>query len=115
MAKKEDKTLKEVLADETLSDKEKYDWYINHSREWKVLRNIVLARDNHHCTCCGRTADDKISGKPVNLTIHHNSYKALYHEMDDLTTVTTLCQLCHNQIHSHLGNKQRFKMKKDKK
>lgn len=106
------KTLSEVLADQTMSHKDKHRWYTTKSEEWKQIRQIILDRDNHHCMCCGRTEDDKISGKPVNLAIHHNNYKVLFHEMDDLSTLITLCQLCHKQIHDHLGNKQRFRTDK---
>jgi len=33
--KRKKKTLEEVLEDKTLTDKEKYEWYINKSDEWQ--------------------------------------------------------------------------------
>lgn len=84
-------TLGELLADETMTPQEKYHYYINKSAEWKQIRKIILERDNYHCMCCGRDEDDFISGKPVHLTVHHNSYRVIFQEKADLSTLTTLC------------------------
>ena len=88
---------------------QKYQEYIK-SPEWQEIRNLVLTRDNFHCTCCGRTAED--SGKT--LSIHHNSYDHLFNERQHLDTLTTLCFVCHAAVHRNKANWQRFKKKPSK-
>lgn len=110
MARKK-RTLSEVLDDDTMTDYEKYKWYINRSNEWKLVRDAVFERDDYHCMCCGRTEADTISGNPVYLTVHHNSYENLFFEADnDYKDLITVCPLCHRCIHQHPGNKRRFRM-----
>jgi 5-methylcytosine-specific restriction endonuclease McrA len=54
------------------------------SPAWHELRRLVLLRDNHACTGCGRL---------VGLEVHHLTYERLYHE--PLSDLTTLCLDCH--------------------
>ncbi len=73
---------------------QEYGGYINylHSDAWKAKRDHVLARDNHTCQRCKST---------VNLQIHHNSYRNIYHEEDNnYEDLVTLCGSCHTAEHN---------------
>lgn len=64
-------------------------------RAWKAKREIILARDNHRCTMCGKEeSPDTI------LHVHHKHY--IYGldpwEYKD-SELTTLCEKCHSKIH----------------
>jgi 5-methylcytosine-specific restriction endonuclease McrA len=54
------------------------------SERWQELRLLVLLRDNHACTQCGRTD---------NLEIHHRTYERL--GCETLSDLITLCRDCH--------------------
>jgi hypothetical protein len=60
------------------------------SPEWKYIRRIVLRRDNKKCTKCG---SDK------NLRVHHTNYKHIFHEINYLIDLVTLCDNCHGAEH----------------
>jgi hypothetical protein len=56
MPKKRD--IKELLADQTLTDAEKLQKYKTYFySEWDKVRNAVMKRANNKCQCCGRTKD----------------------------------------------------------
>lgn len=86
--------------------KEKYTAYMK-SDDWKEVRAVVLERDHHRCRCCGRTEDQAA------LSIHHSSYRVLYHELegDNIDWLITCCLYCHKGIHSVKSNFHRFKKK----
>ena len=86
-----------------------YQEYIK-SAEWQEIRQLVLQRDNYHCTCCGRSLQENAV-----LSIHHNSYDHLFDERNHLDCLTTLCKVCHASIHRNKNNWQRFKKKPSKK
>lgn len=68
-------------------DKE-YLEYIN-SREWAIIRNKVLMRDNFECSICGNTRD---------LQVHHLNYNNFKNEINHLEDLMTLCKSCHEKI-----------------
>lgn len=88
---------------------EKYQAYLK-SQEWKDVRQVVLDRDHHRCRCCGRTEDKET------LSVHHSSYRVLYHELegDNTDWLITLCRICHRGVHSAKSNLGRFKGKPKK-
>ena len=102
-------TKQDILNNESLSLDQKRKKYMK-TEEWNHIRQLVLQRDNYHCMCCGRTEDDTISNKSVNLTVHHNTYNYLFNEEEHLDCLITLCQLCHLNIHRHPGNRRRFRL-----
>jgi len=59
------------------------------SREWRILKRRVHARDRHRCRLCGR-AD-------VELHVHHSTYKNYAKER--LEDLITLCSACHSHFH----------------
>lgn len=67
-----------------------YEYYTNYinSHEWKILRKIILERDNYWCQCCGMApATD----------VHHITYERLGNE--ETQDLTSLCNKCHNVLH----------------
>ena len=60
--------------------------------EWRVLRDLMLARAKYRCQLCRR------SGRNVQLNVHHNTYENYGQErLDDLIV---LCRPCHARHHS---------------
>lgn len=89
----------------------KYKHYIA-SKEFKVVRDACFARDNYRCACCGWSPEEKdpsLKSTMRNLTCHHKSYVHLYHELDHLDDVVTLCNVCHCAIHRSPSNFKRFR------
>lgn len=89
----------------------KYKHYIA-SKEFKVVRDACFARDNYRCACCGWSEQDKdpsLKSTMRNLTCHHKTYVHLYHELDHLDDVVTLCNVCHCAIHRAPSNFKRFR------
>lgn len=84
--------------------KDRYRAYIR-SSEWDDVRKIIIDRDGHHCMCCGRSEDECGS-----LTVHHNSYEFLYHELDHSDCLISVCRTCHSSIHRNRSNWSRFRM-----
>ncbi len=56
-------------------------------KEWKALREKILARDGGRCTICGVNTD---------LHIHHLDCDRTN---DAPANLTTLCERCHSRIH----------------
>lgn len=69
--------------------RERYDWYINHSPEWRRLRVKVLERDGHRCSRCPAT---------MTLHVHHLTYVRFGGE--SLNDLVTLCESCHEKEHA---------------
>lgn len=67
-----------------------YDEQLKDER-WLSLRHVIMCRDLHMCTKCG---------KKKNLQVHHKQYRpgkmAWEYDPSDLTT---LCRLCHMAEH----------------
>jgi HNH endonuclease len=54
------------------------------------VRKLVLARDGWRCTNCGALS---------NLQAHHKVFRS-HGRRDTLESLTTLCNRCHDQLHS---------------
>jgi 5-methylcytosine-specific restriction endonuclease McrA len=68
--------------------RESYKEYLT-SDAWKAKRKAVLIRDGLRCQLCGH---DK------NLHVHHITYERIY--VEDLEDLITVCQRCHENVHS---------------
>ena len=100
------RNLKELLADQTLTDAEKLAQYkTTYYSEWDKVKGTLMKRVNK-CQCCGRTKDQLKSGS---LEIHHNSYDHLCNELEHLDDLIVVCPNCHKKIHSMPHNLSSFK------
>ena len=63
------------------------------SKYWKYVRGLVLERDGHKCTNCG---------KSTQLQVHHLTYEHHYKEHNNLGDLVTLCRMCHEAEHSNI-------------
>ncbi len=61
------------------------------TEEWRVLRNQVLVRAGYRCQLCG------VSGRHVQLNVHHNTYENYGEEK--LEDLVVLCRPCHERHH----------------
>lgn len=59
------------------------------SAAWKAIRKTVIARDKKTCRKCG---------SKKYLVVHHTCYPEVL-GMEDLDTLITLCEDCHNIMH----------------
>lgn len=89
----------------------KYKSYIR-SKEWKKVQewfytNVYKKR----CYCCGR--EDGEDG--VSISLHHNTYKFLYDEINHPECLIPICNKCHFSIHRQRSNFKRFAMDKENK
>lgn len=67
---------------------------------WSWLRMAVLGRDNFKCQNCGCGP-----GSGRFLQAHHIKHRGIFPEFAyDLTNLTTLCNDCHQMMHSHKIN-----------
>jgi 5-methylcytosine-specific restriction endonuclease McrA len=57
--------------------------------QWKRIANLVRRRDRFTCRDCGKRG----------WHVHHDHYRLLFHEEDDLTCLVTLCDVCHRRRH----------------
>ncbi len=83
---------------------QEYDDYL-HSPEWEYIRRIVIKRDNKKCTKCGSEKE---------LRVHHNTYKHIFHEINYLIDLVTLCDNCHSVEHG-IKDAKKVVVKKEKK
>lgn len=72
------------------------------SREWRRLRELVLARDNHECAWCKK--EGKVTTRQdMVLEVHHiielKDEPKLALEPNNLQV---LCKLCHNKAHGRV-------------
>lgn len=58
-------------------------------KEWKQLREVILARDGHRCMLCGAAE---------HLHIHHRDGDCTN---DAPKNLITLCERCHSRVHAH--------------
>lgn len=64
-----------------------------HSKEWRLMRQMVLDRDGHKCVRCGAGS----SYKNV-LQVEHKLSKAYHPEYAfDMNNLITLCLSCHKK------------------
>jgi 5-methylcytosine-specific restriction endonuclease McrA len=66
--------------------------YLQHleSPYWRAVRKVAIARDGGKCVLCN---------KPDDLVVHHRTYAHVFHEMEHLGDLTTLCRPCHEMFH----------------
>ncbi len=57
---------------------------------WKVVRKLVLTRDNYTCVECGCKNF---------LQVHHRTYEHHRNEINHLEDLETLCRECHEKKH----------------
>ena len=106
--KKKEKVIKKKGKKEYSDEYLKYKSYIR-SKEWKKVQewfytNIYKKR----CYCCGReNGEDGVS-----ISLHHNSYRYLYDEINRPECLIPLCNKCHFSIHRQRSNFKRFAMDK---
>jgi 5-methylcytosine-specific restriction endonuclease McrA len=62
------------------------------TKEYGAMRNFVLARAKNRCQLCG------VSGRDVQLNVHHNTYENYGQER--LEDLIVLCRPCHARHHS---------------
>lgn len=78
-------------------------------KSWIEVKRKAIIRDNYRCTKCNNEFD---TWKCLPLHVHHiipaSKEMALYLDLDNLIT---LCEKCHNQIHSE--DKYKFGGKKE--
>lgn len=69
-----------------------------HSKEWKDLSRLVLARANYRCADCGGLA----------VEVHHEvEISECWEKRFDISNLTPLCTSCHNKRRRNNGAKQR--------
>ena len=110
-AKKKDTASSKILADKPRSKQRseeylKYKRYIA-SKEFDRVRQACFDRDGHRCACCGWGPDDyvdELKSTHRSLSCHHKSYVHLYHELEHMEDVVTLCNICHRATHSAPSN-----------
>lgn len=73
-----------------------------HSKEWKLMREMVLARDGHKCVRCGAENSWKNA-----LQVEHKLSKAYHPELAfDMNNLITLCLRCHKKTRT-FGHKNK--------
>jgi 5-methylcytosine-specific restriction endonuclease McrA len=60
------------------------------SRYWRVVRELILDRDNFQCVKCSSRN---------RLEVHHLTYEHHYHEHLHQDDMITVCDKCHHSIH----------------
>jgi hypothetical protein len=72
----------------------------------EATRQLVLARDNYACVCCGKS----IIGQPYN--IHHvklRSQGGTHTAKNLITLLGTGTMACHGRIHSHIDPRDKYR------
>ena len=94
-------------------ERERYKVYNNHQRdselhsfyktkEWKVTREFVLARDNYLCQRC----KDNKTFTEANFVHHIKELRDFKELALDVNNLISLCQSCHSIVHkSNKSNK----------
>lgn len=72
---------------------------------WKKMRTHILQRDHYMCVLCMKNFRDGIGGTPRAATLVHHIQP--YKERPDLAldegNLISLCEVCHNQVHTEKG------------
>lgn len=84
--------------DQYVRDKESAAFY--HSKEWLVVREQALIRDNYLCRMC--LEDSKVF-TPATLVHHVIEVKEDWNKRLDLDNLMSICHSCHNKIHNKHG------------
>lgn len=93
------KPIKErVYPEITESQKKHYNVFIR-GAYWKLVRNIILKRDEKTCQKCG---------SKEKLQVHHKTYKNHLREHENLQDLVTLCENCHKKEHGIVPNYKRI-------
>lgn len=79
-----------------------------HSREWQVVRRVVLQRDHYLCQVCKRAG--RIT--PATTVHHITPVRVDYSKRLDLSNLETICKACHNA--EHRERTQSLKKKQNK-
>ena len=80
--------------------KKNYSDLLNDPR-WQKKRDEILSRDEHHCRLCGKSND---------LHVHHILYEDNTEPWDyDESYLITVCEFCHNRIHSQMQENSKLK------
>lgn len=93
------KKSKEKLKEETieindLEDRKKFHKKYLKSKQFKAVKEYVMARDGYKCQVCGRTHDE------ATLVCHHRCYKHLGEaNLAEIADCVTLCQQDHLAHH----------------
>jgi len=82
------KWYKPVLNADHLIGKSYFDFL--DSKYWKIVREMVLKRDNNQCRICSTK---------TGLQVHHDTYKNHFNEHLHLEDLLTLCGDCHKEHH----------------
>lgn len=71
------------------------------SKEWKELRQVALLRDRYECQM------HKAKGKYHKAEcVHHIKEVKPYPQLAlTLSNLTSLCNVCHNEVHGRVGSK----------
>ena len=69
---------------------------------WRAVRKIVKQRDGEKCVLCN---------KADNLVVHHRTYAHVFHEMEHLGDLTTLCRPCHELFHREKAKSRKVNRK----
>jgi 5-methylcytosine-specific restriction endonuclease McrA len=95
MSKKiKEKTKDETKENKQLEDRKTYHKKYLKSKEFKAVKEYVLARDGYKCQVCGRTQEEGT------LVCHHRCYRHLGEaNLAECEDCVTLCQICHVAHH----------------
>lgn len=89
-----------TITSDYVSHERKTEQYQNYlaSEQWQSIAKKRMQIDKHCCQGC------KCKGTSTNpLTVHHLTYKHLYHENENnnyYTDLVTLCYSCHTNLHN---------------
>lgn len=75
------------------------------SREWQDRRQVALRRDRWECT------RHRARGKyaPAQCVHHIKEVKPFPHLALTLDNLTSLCNVCHNEVHDRVGSQPKVK------
>ncbi|MGU3441217.1 HNH endonuclease [Bacillus cereus] len=77
------------------------------SKEWKVLRQHALKRDNYECQICKSKGKYKCAEN-----VHHMKEVKTHPQLAlDLDNLQCLCIRCHNEVHDRLDRIQKKERK----
>ena len=69
---------------------------LNDNQDWPIVKRKVRIRDGFKCVIC----EAKIRLETHHLTYSKNGKSIVGKELDNLDVVITVCETCHQEIHS---------------